>query len=230
MANYSPYTDVASATTWTEGEALIRDGNTVAWYDFSDASTITKDGSNLVSAWNDKLAGGINLAATGAAKPLAQATGILFDGTAQYMQAGPFDAVSMPLTGYLIVKQVSWTIGDILCQYYNINQGIIKQVTSSPYIIQNIDWYSDTLAVGSFGIIQSHMLAANSFGRINNSAAITGTQRSYTGTLSYLAIGSLTGGITPANIEVKGWVIRKVDDDATNETKIYNYLKAYYSI
>jgi hypothetical protein len=74
------------------------------------------------------------------------------------------------------------------------------------------------------------MLAANSFGRINNSAAITGTQRSYTGTLSYLAIGSLTGGITPANIEVKGWVIRKVDDDATNETKIYNYLKAYYSI
>jgi len=42
---------------------VLQDGNTVGWYIASDLSTITKDGSNKVSVWADKLASGHNLAA-----------------------------------------------------------------------------------------------------------------------------------------------------------------------
>ncbi|PIR39613.1 MAG: hypothetical protein COV35_03660 [Alphaproteobacteria bacterium CG11_big_fil_rev_8_21_14_0_20_39_49] len=40
-----------------------------AWYDASDVTTITKDGSNLVSTWNDKSLNGYNLSASGTARP-----------------------------------------------------------------------------------------------------------------------------------------------------------------
>ncbi len=40
-----------------------------AWYDASDITTITKDGSNLVSGWNDKSLNGYGLSASGVARP-----------------------------------------------------------------------------------------------------------------------------------------------------------------
>lgn len=41
----------------------------VAWYDASDITTITKDGSDLVSAWNDKSGNAYHLSAAGGARP-----------------------------------------------------------------------------------------------------------------------------------------------------------------
>jgi hypothetical protein len=37
--------------------AIINDGNTIGWFDSSDANTITKDGSDYVSIWWDKIYG-----------------------------------------------------------------------------------------------------------------------------------------------------------------------------
>jgi hypothetical protein len=54
----------------------------IAWYDSSDVGTITKDGSNYVSQWNDKSGNNYNLVqGIGASQPLYSATnGIVFDG------------------------------------------------------------------------------------------------------------------------------------------------------
>jgi hypothetical protein len=59
-----------------------------AWYDASDINTITKDGSDLVSAWNDKSLNGYDLSASGTARPtwtdnqLNKRAVLDFDGTA----------------------------------------------------------------------------------------------------------------------------------------------------
>lgn len=59
--------------------------NLYAWYDSSDASSITKDGSNLVSQWNDVSGNGKHVTATTTARPTDTANGIDFDGTANFM-------------------------------------------------------------------------------------------------------------------------------------------------
>jgi hypothetical protein len=61
------------------------------WLDASDVSTITKDGSNLVSTWADKSGNTRNFTGAGAAKPTWTAGGlngkdcITFDGAATYV-------------------------------------------------------------------------------------------------------------------------------------------------
>ena len=56
------------------------------WLDASDLATITKDGSNYVSAWADKSGKGFNVTqATGSAQPLWSANTISFDGSSDFL-------------------------------------------------------------------------------------------------------------------------------------------------
>lgn len=60
-----------------------------AWYDASDAATLTIDGSNLVSQWSDKSGNGRHVTqATAASRPTynAQAVGVKFGDAANWMQ------------------------------------------------------------------------------------------------------------------------------------------------
>jgi hypothetical protein len=50
------------------------------WLDSTDLSSITKDGSNFVSQWNDKSGGAFHVTATLTVRPLYTAAGIDFDG------------------------------------------------------------------------------------------------------------------------------------------------------
>lgn len=65
------------------------------WLDAQDVSTITRDGSNLVSQWNDKSTSGLNMAqATGSFQPTFTTSGINgksaidFDGTDNFLKNG----------------------------------------------------------------------------------------------------------------------------------------------
>ena len=77
----------------------------VMWYDANDSGTITKDGSNRVSAWNDKSLVGNNLAqGTGADQPLwvdSIQNGkpiIRFDGVSEFMADLTTSTYSQPNT------------------------------------------------------------------------------------------------------------------------------------
>ncbi len=59
----------------SEFEPTAFSGN-VLWLDASDESTITKDGSNLVTGWNDKTTNGNNATASGAGRPTYNATAL----------------------------------------------------------------------------------------------------------------------------------------------------------
>ena len=64
------------------------DTNTVAWYDSQALTTISKDSSNRVASWADKLASGRDLLQSGAdnLKPVWSAESITLDGIRQFMQ------------------------------------------------------------------------------------------------------------------------------------------------
>lgn len=210
----------------------LSDGNTVGWYDFSNVNTITKDGNNLVSLWADRLGSGRNLAqVTEAKRPLYTATGIRFDGAAQYIKAS-FTLIQ-PEFIYIVFKQITYTNGRIILDGNNVLGGMVRQVEPSPNLKAYAGTYSNaitTLAVDTFGILRVLFNGASSKIQHNANAAVTGNFGA--GTMAGFSLGTTVDGNAGycANIEVKEIIIRNVADAEATETAIYNYLKAKYSL
>src|ERR1035437_6234377 len=89
---------------------VLTDGNTVAWYDFNQLSTVTKDGgTGEVSRWNDYLGSGHDLLQSVATRyPIWSSDGITFDGSNDYMRAVDF-TLNQPEFIYIVFKNVSWS-------------------------------------------------------------------------------------------------------------------------
>ena len=109
----------------------LYDGHTVAWYDYTDLSTLTLTDSS-VSQWNDKLGSGHNLVQpTGAYQPKWTGEGILFDGIDNYMKTASLN-LTQPETVYIIFKQLSWTYWDIIFDGSTSGSGMLRQMHTSP--------------------------------------------------------------------------------------------------
>jgi hypothetical protein len=87
-----------------------RIGSLQLWLDSSDFATITKDGSNLVSQWNDKSTGGFNaVQGTGAAQPtwsvaaINSKDAITFDGASSTMAISGFTSIVSRLVNFTII-------------------------------------------------------------------------------------------------------------------------------
>lgn len=84
------------------------------WFDANDNATITKDGSNNVSAWADKSGAGNNATASGAARPVYTATSSAMNNKPAMRSSA---ATSMTATGQTLATN---TIG--LWMYNSLNQ------------------------------------------------------------------------------------------------------------
>jgi hypothetical protein len=214
--------------------AIINDGNTVAWYDSQDLTTITKDGSNLVSLWKDKLLSGHDLIAATTARPTWSTIGILFNGTANYMKTAAF-IFSQPEFIYLVFKQITWTNGERIIDGDSVNTMDIEQGTITP----RLSGYAGTsfgntdntrLTLDTFGIIRVLFNGLNSKIIINNGTVVTGN--SGASNAGGITIG-IDGGIVSslyAHIEIKEAIFRNVSDSSGDEALIYAYLKNKYSL
>jgi hypothetical protein len=209
--------------------AIINDGNTVGWYLSQDLTTVTKDGSNLVSAWNDKLASGHNLVqAIGTNQPLWSVDGILFDGVDNFMKTGAF-TLNQPEFVYAVIKQVAWGSGPYLWDGYGLNGGMIRQSAVPPEIRQYAGAYgpvNNGLAVGSWGIVRALFYGASSK-LICNTNSVSGTDIG-AGNMGGFTLGASGSNAVFSNIQVKEIILRKVSDSSGDETAIYNYLKNKY--
>ncbi len=85
------------------------------WLDSSNSTSVTKDGSNLVSQWTDLSGNGHNFTGSGAAKPLCEANqlngnpGIYFDGSNDFLTAtGQIISAASASYIYVIFKQNGW--------------------------------------------------------------------------------------------------------------------------
>jgi len=223
---------VRSATLLNQPPAILKDGNTVAWYDSSNIATVIKDGSNFVSRWNDKLGSGHDLIqATGASQPLWGASGITFDGINDYLKTTSF-TFNQPEFMYLVLKMPIWRHNSFIMDGYINNTGALYEYTTSP----NIESYvgnapalgNSNLIPGAFGIIRFLLYGVNSKLKINKTAATTGNPG--VNNMSGITIGCAGNTSAFANIVVKEMIFRKVSDTVTNEGIIYNYLEKKYAI
>jgi len=205
---------------------ILKDGNTVGWYEARDLTTVTKDGSNHVTRWNDKLGSGRDFTIVGGT-PHWSSTGILFDGVGDILTTDAF-TLAQPTQIYIRCRQVTWTNNDVILDGKNIVTGVIYQQTSTPsiklYAGAALSGAINELTIGSWGTIIVLFSGADSYGQINLNTAITGNFG--TGAMGGLSLGGRAGGSYYSNIEVAGLAVRKKADSLTDKTKIMNYLNS----
>lgn len=214
-------------TSYITYPAALDDGHHW-WYDATDLTQITKDGSNLVSAWHSKgVADRTLLQATGTNQPLWVSPGtIRFDGIDNFLKTAAF-TWGQPAFVYIIIKQISWANGDRIF-VGNVAASLgLAQFTATPIIKQltasgatGAD--SNELSIGAWGIVRLLYNGANSKIQVNDGAVDTGN--------SYLSVfGGYTVGRRGdandcySNIEVKD-IICCDTTDAANEAEIYAFL------
>lgn len=220
--------DSLGATAITNN--IAHDGNTVAWYLADDLTTVTKDGSNLVSKWADKLASGHDLLqATGTNQPLWVSPGtIRFDGIDNSMATTNFGYVQ-PEMIYLLFKLITWNATQgMIIDGLGYEELYVHTHTISPKIsnyISGSGWGQDLdIDINTYGILRICSKGVGSFLKWNDNIPKDGSfgVRNMGG-IKIAAYGALAA-YHCSNIEVKEIICRKVVDDANTEESIYNYL------
>jgi len=210
-------------------------GDTWAWYDSNQMSTITKDGSDLVSDWADVLESGHDLEqSTGTNQPEWTSGGVDFDGVDNYMQTATATLVQ-PVQVYLV-----FTLNGSWVQDATILDGYTN-VTGTLYERFNVDYrlsmYAGTDNVDNtdYVITETSIIRALYYGA--SSELITDEHTTATGNPGTDAWAGFTlGGRGTfdaqycSDITVKEVIIRTVADSAGDEAAIYAYLKTKHSL
>lgn len=197
------------------------------WYDATDLTTITKDGSNLVSVWAAKggAATGKNLLqADGAKQPLWVSPGtIRFDGVDNFLKSAAF-TWNQPCFIYFLGKQITWTANDTWFDGGTDARAIIQQTPTAPTIkayAGTISSANANLLVNTWGIVRVLFNGANSKLQVNATAAVTGDFGA--NNMGGFTLGNRVSVPLYSNIEVKD-IICANTTDAANEAEIFNWL------
>jgi hypothetical protein len=213
------------------GETAIRAGNTVAWYDFTDATTLTDDGGGRISSWRDKLMSGHDLTAAVGARPTLTANGVLFDGAANFMKTAGF-VYDQPAMAYIVVNSVTWISA---AQFFDGNanysfapneQGASPQISlyCGVTLVPNMN-----IPINGLCILRFLGNGANSKMQLNNNIATIGDAgTSDPGGITLGSKGDGTGAF--GNMNFREAIFRNVVDSAPDEAAIYAYLKAKHGL
>lgn len=210
----------------TDVSLLLADGNTIARYYF-DASVTKIDAS--VSLWADMYGSGNDLSqTTGANQPAWSSSGVLFDGVDDLLLKYPAVAEkAQPIFVYMVAKEITHTEYDTL--FYLNDDPImgLREDTADPGVLTMRGGGLQINPVSSsdnvWGIYRLLWNGVNSKFIYNNNTPYTGDAS--TSPLTIIQIGG--SGTSSPNIEVKEMIIRN-ENNATNETIIYNYLTTKY--
>ncbi|CAB4213862.1 Concanavalin A-like lectin/glucanases superfamily [uncultured Caudovirales phage] len=230
-------------------------GGCSLWLDASDATTITKDGSNLVSQWNDKSINGYNATqATGAKQPTYTAAGIsgksvlTFDGTDDYMAANDIASIMSGSDKEATIFLVGTTTSAATTQYpyFFGNSGAanpllgLKYNSSAFEVVKSDD--AGTLLNPSGGTVVSN--AVNIQGAVISGTTVdfyqNGTKIINAGnldvgttTINNFTIGSANFGGSPAlylSGKIAELIIYNRALSAIEITSVTQYLNAKYSV
>ena len=207
------------------GEKAIRDGSTVAWYDFTATSTLTDDGAGVISKWKDKLDSGHDLIASGTQRPTLGTTGITFNGTTNEMICADF-GYEQPEMIYMVIDLLVWTKSKYIMDGTTAGGGLMACYAVSPRIRINAgsNILNDGFIIGEFGVVRALFNGANSKFWFNDSGyAIANVGTSDMGGITLGNYGGL--GNLRANFIIKELVCRNVVDSEADEAAIYDYLK-----
>ena len=217
-------TFVTTGGTATVTNNVADDGNTVAWYDSTDLTTITKDGANLVSRWNDKLGSGHDLIqATGTKQPTLGANGVSFGGSDEFMATADF-GLTYPCSVYIIFRFKSYGYFDSLITGLVNNSCHIQQVVNNT-----------TLRLAGLEASNCYVLNTNyilrGFFKVNpatlkiNDAVYSGDPVTLANPLGIMVGANYNGTANFGDCDILHLIYRSGTDSPAIDTAIYNYLK-----
>ena len=213
---------------------VINDGNTVAWYDVTDLSTITKDGANRVSAWADKLGSGNNIVqANGANQPLWSAGQITGDGVDEFIKGG-FNW-SHPSTLYLVFAQRSYTVLTTIADGAVTNRlrisqngtsyGVRIRVSGGDVPETQTQFNENTWEVGTAMVAPNNQKLKRNTDASNDGEVATALDP---GGLTLFAIGAADS--RHCNVSIAEVICRSVNDSDADRDDIIDYLMDKYGI
>ena len=200
--------------------------NALLWLRADTLVTISED--NHVSAIADITGNSPNLAQAGdtSLQPLTTASGILWDGSNDYMTLAN-TAFDQPLTIYLVIKQETWTDNSTIMDGEGQNSCRLYQKTSTPglqVLINTTNSSNNTnAAIGAWVVIVIQTnTTLNSF-QINDTEAVTWEDSA---DMNALSLGRKPAG-TPyyANFRLKEMFINPGTDVADTIAVNKTYLK-----
>ena len=219
-------------------QQILESGNTIAWYDAFDLSTITKNASDTVSRWNDKLGSGNDFVSGSCLWDTDR--GMTFNGITQYLKTAVLD-IDQPLMIYAVIRQRTWSEGKFifdgntiysstLYQTGGIENNFIRARAGAASAVNN------ALGMDSWSVVRLLFNGANSFLKIDDNVVINVTsQGPTTGDFGALSCNGFTiaapGNLTPgynANIDVQTLILCNEVHSSTNEEVINSYLKDNY--
>jgi len=189
------------------------DGNTIAWYDSTDLTTITKDGSNVVTAVTDKLGSGKDFDTGSCGWDALE--GFTFNGVDQYLQSS-FAWDDPTKCAYLLLEQVSWTNNDSIHDGKALNTFKIQQINTTPNLRLYFSAYSSESAdctIGSYHVLKIiNSYSGDDTFQVDENDPIVGNfgGTNLTG-ITWGATGTLS---TYGNVNIKEAIYRKSIDDA----------------
>lgn len=215
-----------------EYPAIFSDGNTTRWFDFTDVSTITKDGSNNISRVNHKLDNTKYIQPWNGAPAWSTDNGATFDGTNDGLRTTTNLAITGSFTVYLVMKVNTQTYNKhVLCFDESYITGIKYGATPDSVFLEDLSTSADKAGLGTsvFRIVRLRIDGVNSFIQINKLIASTGNWASYG--ISWLNIGSgPVNASTFAACSVRELIVRKVADSDDNMENIYAFLKSKHNL
>ena len=222
---------------WTSyPPVILYDTNTIAWYDSTVVSSITKDAYDYVSIWADKLGSGHNLLQTnGSYQPIYNSnSGINLDANNKLMSAS--FTYDQPQCIYSVVKVVTYS-------QYKVIFGKVNAVSSIGPLLETdapnsvcIKTYEDAgggthissgipITYGQYYIIRTTFDTTSTL-TVDNGSAVSVVSDN-------IGFGGLDLGRSNGRsviCAVKEIICRKISDTTTNSDIIYAYLKAKYSL
>jgi len=213
-------------------DKVIKDLGPAAWFRAGWGQTVTDSG---VSQWDDISGNGRHLKqGTDANRPALQADGtVLFNGTSHFLKCDAF-TLNQPTTVLMVVKQVSWTNVDIICDGNAAGTLYIYQVSSSPNINASSDNSVTTLglngglAVGAYGVACVVFNGASSSSLINLGTPVTGSVG--TGNAGGFTLGARASGSASSNIQVAEVILLPIALDATQRARAVRYLMGAWGV
>ena len=209
------------------------------WLDASDSTTITKDGSNLVSAWNDK-SGQLNhvTQATATNQPLwvdAVHNGlptIRFDGVDNKMSRSSWTggALTQPSTIFIVCTINTGAGSDAI---YDGDQ------TANRHLLQIVGSASYQIGAGSFPSFGTPNSAFAQFNTLYNTTAshfrrnksdIATAQDVGTNTLDGIRLGANDTGTNFALVDISEMLIYNADVSDTDRDLIEDYLATKWGL
>jgi hypothetical protein len=205
--------------------AVLNDGNTIAWYDYTKG--VTKDVDNKVSQWNDQSGNDNHLEQSNTDRqPLYQSTGILFDGVDDNM----FKAFTynQPVQIYFCFRNKNWSNGRYITDGVSSIVMLTTRATTpgiKAYAGGSFSTQDDNLPIDEYGVIRVLYNGASSKLIVNDNTPIEDNFGA--NNPGGITIGSKYNDISVAtNIEVAEMICRTIADTEEDSLAIYNYLQA----